>query len=59
MKRVNMAISKQRKKLVYIVEVNSMVVQLAMNANMKKMKQEQKLIILHVKIVIRFSIIIL
>ena len=59
MKRVNMAISKQRKKLVYIAEVNSMVVQLAMNANMKKMKQEQKLIILYVKIVIRFSIIIL
>ena len=54
-----MAISKQRKKLVYIAEVNSMVVQLAMNANMKKMKQEQKLIILYVKIVIRFSIIIL
>ena len=59
MKRVNMAISKQRKKLAYIAEVNSMVVQLAMNVNMKKMRQEQKLIILYVKIVIRFSIIIL
>ena len=57
-KHVNMDISKQKKKNVYIVAQNNMVVQLVMNVDMNKMKQEKILIILYVKIAFPILIII-
>ena len=53
-----MDISKQKKKNVYIVAQNNMVVQLVMNVDMNKMKQEKILIILYVKIAFPILIII-